>query len=304
MKFQKGDTVKVVANKERLEEISIYNLLFHGFRGKITNNDNEGLLSYSVSFPKIDDRYYFAEQDLELVERESETAGQSEIRKFDTGATRDTVEGKLSYVRVLSPITLRRYVEYMNFHAKQSDGIMREPDNWKNGFPIETYLDSLGRHFVAVWLLQQGFTETDNHGSVTLEDSLCGIIFNAMGWLHEILKKKQEKFVVPKGWVIELTNSKNGWTIWDQQHTEFLWKDLTVHYESTGYSKFLEDNKREPQFGEAPGHWPTEKAAKGALKQYLEKTKKASIYCKHCEEKIHQAKNGDAVGLCGECSKL
>ena len=112
------------------------------------------------------------------------------IRTFDTGATRDTVQGKLSYVRILSPIVLRRYVEYMNFHAKQSDGTMREPDNWKSGFPIETYLDSLGRHLVAVWLLQQDFTETDNHGSVTLEDSLCGIIFNAMGWLHEILKTK------------------------------------------------------------------------------------------------------------------
>ena len=115
------------------------------------------------------------------------------IRQFDSGATRDTAEGKLSYVRILSPIALRRYVEYMNFHAKQSDGTMREPDNWKSGFPIETYLDSLGRHLVAVWLLQQGFTETDNHGLVTLEDSLCGIIFNAMGWLHEILKEQQKK---------------------------------------------------------------------------------------------------------------
>lgn len=115
------------------------------------------------------------------------------IRKFETGATRDTVEGKLSYVRALSPIVLQRYVQYLDVHRKQPDGSMREFDNWKKGIPEETYLDGLGRHFVAVWLLAQGFPALDNHGSVTLEDTLCAIIFGASGWLHELLKEKENE---------------------------------------------------------------------------------------------------------------
>jgi len=189
------------------------------------------------------------------------------IRTFDSGATRDTVEGKLSYVRILSPIALRRYVEYMNFHAKQSDGTMRKPDNWKSGFPIETYLDSLGRHLVAVWLLQQGFTETDNHGPVTLEDSLCGIIFNAMGWLHEILKKKQEKFVCPEGWEIALADHNDycGWYV-SPGGTQHLHKNLTIQH-GTWHSE------GDYKFGEAPGYWPTKEDAEAALTAYLEKQK-------------------------------
>lgn len=202
------------------------------------------------------------------------------IRQFDSGATRDTVEGKLSYVRILSPIALRRYVEYMNFHAKQSDGTMREPDNWKSGFPIETYLDSLGRHLVAAWLLQQGFTETDNHGPVTLEDSLCGIVFNAMGWLHEILKEKPTEFVCPAGWVIRFYKGRNnncGWYVCKKsprisylhQHGEYLHKTCSTLQlaNSTGKEQYH-------NFGEAPGYWPTKEAAEIALQQYLEKKKK------------------------------
>ena len=128
-----------------------------------------------------------------------------EIRQFDSGATRDTVKGKLSYVKALSPIVLQRYVQYLDTHRKQSDGSMREFDNWKNGIPEDTYLDGLGRHFVAAWLLAQGYPASDNHGPVTLKESLCAIIFGASGWLHEILKnEKIAEFVCPEGWVIEL----------------------------------------------------------------------------------------------------
>lgn len=114
---------------------------------------------------------------------------ENKIREFDTGATRDTVENKLSYVKALSPVVLQRYVQYLNAHRKQPDGSMRDFDNWKKGIPIEAYFDGLGRHFVAIWLLQQGFGAEDNHGSVTLEDSLCAVIFNSMGWLFELLKE-------------------------------------------------------------------------------------------------------------------
>ena len=191
------------------------------------------------------------------------------IRQYSSGATRDTDVGKLSYVKALSPIVLQRYVQYLDAHRKQSDGSMREFDNWKNGIPEDTYLDGIGRHFVAAWLLAQGYPASDNHGPVNLQDTLCAIIFGASGWLHEILKK-EKKFVCPEGWEIEL-NSKLGWYVYNQQYDSFLWKDLATHFQSTGYIKFQGEYHRHPTHGEAPGYWPTKEAAEAALTAYLEK---------------------------------
>jgi len=110
------------------------------------------------------------------------------VRTFESGATRDTDIGKLNYVKALSPIVLQRYVQYIGQHRVQSDGTLRDWDNWKKGIDKQTYVESLDRHGMAVWLLHEGYPVFDNHGPVTLEDSLCGIIFNAMGYLHEVLK--------------------------------------------------------------------------------------------------------------------
>jgi len=65
------------------------------------------------------------------------------IRQFDSGATRDTDENKPSYVKALSPIVLQGYVEYLGRHRLQSDGNLRDWDNWKKGIPQEVYLLSL-----------------------------------------------------------------------------------------------------------------------------------------------------------------
>ena len=124
--------------------------------------------------------------------KKSNPKSAGEMRKFDTGATRDTTEGKLSYVKALSPIVLRRYVQYLDAHRKQADGTMRDFDNWKQGIPIDAYFDGLGRHFLTIWLLEQGFSAEDNHGPVDIEDTLCAIIFNASGWLHELIKDKKK----------------------------------------------------------------------------------------------------------------
>jgi hypothetical protein len=115
------------------------------------------------------------------------------IRQFDSGATRDTDVNKPSYIKALSPIVLQGYVEYLGQHRLQSDGNLRDWDNWKQGIPQEVYLDGLGRHEMAVWLLCHDFPASDNHGSVTLLDSLYGVIFNAQGMAHEILKEQQKK---------------------------------------------------------------------------------------------------------------
>lgn len=108
------------------------------------------------------------------------------IRKFDTGATRDTDEGKLDYEGFLSPLVLERYAEYMHKHRFQADGNLRDSDNWQKGMPRKVYLKSLWRHFMDTWKLMRGISVKD----VTLEEALCAILFNAMGLLHELLIKR------------------------------------------------------------------------------------------------------------------
>jgi hypothetical protein len=105
------------------------------------------------------------------------------LREFETGATRDTDEGKYDYEGFLSPLVIERYAEYMHKHRKQADGKMRDSDNWQKGIPITQYIKSLWRHFFAVW-------KGHRHGTIS-EDDLCAVIFNGMGALHEILKAKE-----------------------------------------------------------------------------------------------------------------
>jgi hypothetical protein len=109
------------------------------------------------------------------------------IRKFGTGATRDTATGKLSYIKALCPLVLTRYVEYIGEHRRLPDGSIRDWDNWKQGIPPEVCLDSEGRHFLADWLMAEGYSVEDNHGPVGEEDTLCAIIFNASCRLRAML---------------------------------------------------------------------------------------------------------------------
>ena len=126
------------------------------------------------------------------------------MRDFTSGATRDTVEGKLSYVKALSPIVLKRYLQYLSAHREQADGSIRDFDNWKQGIPKEVYLDSLVRHSIDLWLLMQHYSAEDNHGPVIIENALCAIMFNSMGLLHEILKEKIETINKP----VDITEPK------------------------------------------------------------------------------------------------
>jgi hypothetical protein len=104
------------------------------------------------------------------------------IRKFETGATRDTDEGKLDFEGFLSPLVLERYAQYMNKHRLQSDGQLRDSDNWQKGIPVTQYMKSMWRHFFAVW--------KGHRQGVVNQDDICGVLFNAMGMLHELLKEK------------------------------------------------------------------------------------------------------------------
>ena len=118
------------------------------------------------------------------------------MRKFDTGATRDNNENKLSFIKALCPLVLKRYVEYIGKHRKQADGDMRDWDNWKQGIPKDVYIDSKGRHFIDTWLHYEGYGQEAVHDDI--EDILCAELFNTMGFLHEILVKKMNKNVRSK----------------------------------------------------------------------------------------------------------
>jgi len=105
------------------------------------------------------------------------------IREFKTGATRDTNEGKYDLEGFLSPIVLQRFAEYMHFHRQQTDGKLRASDNWQKGMSKEVYMKSLTRHFMDLWLEHRGYKSREGK-----EKALCGILFNTMGYLYEILK--------------------------------------------------------------------------------------------------------------------
>lgn len=112
---------------------------------------------------------------------------ENKVRQFSTGATRDTNAGKYDYEGFLSPLVIERFGEYMNKHRKQSDGNLRDSDNWKKGIPQEAYIKSAFRHFMDWWLIHRG-----NEGREDLEEALCALLFNVQGYLYEHLKKKKE----------------------------------------------------------------------------------------------------------------
>ena len=117
----------------------------------------------------------------------------SDARYFDTGATRDTDDGKLDFEACLSPVVLRRYVEYMYQHNQQSDGKQRPGDNWQRGIPIPVYMKSLMRHVMAVWEDHRVLVASPHWGEFPedmeqVQDDLCAVIFNAMGLLYEHMR--------------------------------------------------------------------------------------------------------------------
>ena len=110
---------------------------------------------------------------------------ENNMRKFKSGSTRDSDESKYDYEGFLSPLVIERFGEYMHKNRKQADGKLRDSDNWQKGIPQEAYMKSGWRHFFAWWKAHRGYkTEED------IEDSICALIFNAQGYLHERLTER------------------------------------------------------------------------------------------------------------------
>ena len=111
------------------------------------------------------------------------------LRKFENGATRDSEAGKLDYEGFLSPLALHAFAMYMDKHRHQSDGTQRASDSWQRGIPPEVYMKSMFRHFMEAWSLHRANMDKDAMPPVaSMIDSLCGILFNAQGYLHEYVK--------------------------------------------------------------------------------------------------------------------
>jgi hypothetical protein len=106
------------------------------------------------------------------------------IRRFDTGATRDTTDGKLEPWGFTSPLVEKAFSEYMDFHRRQSDGELRDSSNWKKGIPMDTYWHSLSRHILDFRLLYDQFPEEARTQDIV--DALCAIKFNVDGMIHEL----------------------------------------------------------------------------------------------------------------------
>lgn len=62
---------------------------------------------------------------------------------------------------------------------------------WQRGIPKDQYMKSLWRHFMDLWKLHRGHLARDRitGREITPDEALCAVLFNAMGYLHELLKE-------------------------------------------------------------------------------------------------------------------
>lgn len=113
------------------------------------------------------------------------------LRKFNTGASRDTDEGKLDFEGFISPLVLEEFAKYMHKHRKQSDGNFRDSDDWQQLFGDKHYdvcMKSAWRHFFAWWKAHRGYNTEE-----TIDDSIMALIFNASAYMHKrLLEKKND----------------------------------------------------------------------------------------------------------------
>jgi len=120
---------------------------------------------------------------------QSNTEGYGKIREFASGATRDTDEGKLDFDGFFSPTVLVHFAEYMHRHRTQSDGSLRDSDNWQAGIPRDAYMKSMWRHFFDVWAMHHD----RECGDGDRLEALCALLFNVQGMLLEVALGRNER---------------------------------------------------------------------------------------------------------------
>jgi hypothetical protein len=108
------------------------------------------------------------------------------IRRFNSGATRDIDNDKIDYEGFLSPLVLQAFGEYMNKHRYQSNGAVRDSDNWQKGIPKDVYMKSALRHIHDLWMEHRKYKSRDG-----IDSALGGLLFNVMGYWFELLKERR-----------------------------------------------------------------------------------------------------------------
>jgi hypothetical protein len=109
-------------------------------------------------------------------------------RVFESGASRNSDEGKLDHGGFNSAIVDLEYAKYMHKNRFLEDGTMRDGDNWKKGFPIEEIVKSINRHHMDFRLLTEGYIVLEDEQEHKMKQALMGLRFNVNAYLHEMMK--------------------------------------------------------------------------------------------------------------------
>jgi len=114
-------------------------------------------------------------------------------RVFESGADRSSDAGKSHPDRALSPLVLERFAQYMLVHNGTGNPPRRE-DQWQLGFPMDSFMESGFRHFMAWWKMHKGMPVKNEKGQpvTDVQEVLCALFFNIQGYLHEVLMSEME----------------------------------------------------------------------------------------------------------------
>lgn len=141
----------------------------------------------ALAIDKLDERV-FRDTFGKVIAHGKDAKPEDLVRTFTTGATRNLDINKLDYEGFFSPLVLKFVAEYLHSHRVQVDGTIRASDNWQKGIPIDVYMSSLLRHIMDTWLAHDKYTTPED-----LKTNLAAVIFNANGYLFELLKKEQNE---------------------------------------------------------------------------------------------------------------
>ena len=118
----------------------------------------------------------------------------------------------------------------MNTHRRQKDGALRDGDNWQKGMPKDAYMKSLIRHVFEAWKQWRSL------GRIK-DETLCAVIFNAMGMLYEQLTVRSKSGLFPADVV---NTDPNDWT-------PFYQKTVVAFNSPDGVSQVETLNPSHPQ---------------------------------------------------------
>jgi hypothetical protein len=178
--MRNGDYVRVTNHHELQGKIGrVVPRGLHQFDGEVT-----------IEFADVEGLCYLRPCNLELVQSSSlssQTNGPAPaVLDFESGATRNCKEHELRYDGFLSPLALQLFAEYMHKNRVTADGSIREPDNWQKGIPDASYVDSLLRHVIDIWMIYRGWESKARDGG-DKRAAIAGAMFNVQGLAHNLV---------------------------------------------------------------------------------------------------------------------